>query len=67
MIAEVWAGPLALIVVAIINAATLYYMRRLERNTNSKMDQLVALTSTEAFARGKLASTPKRRTSRRTK
>lgn len=54
-----WLGPVALIAVALINAGSLYYMRKLEKNTNSMKDKLVALTDTEAFARGVLSETDK--------
>lgn len=56
---DAWLGPVALIVVAIINSMTLYYMRRLEKNTNSKMDQLVEVTKDAAFARGVKSETDK--------
>lgn len=54
-----WLGPIALIAVAFINAGSLYYMRKLEKNTNSMKDRLVNLTAVESFARGVLSETEK--------
>lgn len=54
-----WLGPLALILVAFINAGSLYYMRKLEKNTNSMNDRLLVLTDKEAFQRGALSEIDK--------
>ena len=41
------------IVLGLINLATLYYTRLLEKNTNSKMDKVIALTAQLGEAKGR--------------
>ena len=46
---------LVLLFVAILNAVTLYYARRTEKNTNSITDALIKSTANEHFAAGQAA------------
>lgn len=47
-----YINTVALLIVAIMNATTLYYSRRTEKNTNSMKDALVASTQKEAHSAG---------------
>lgn len=53
-------NAVGLIMVAVINVLGLYWIRRLEKNTNSMKDDLVALTAKSSFAAGALSETDKK-------